>query len=97
MIIKIRTTCPVNQVRNLLFHFESDKDLNFLSIYLCSTIVYGSLPAVLLNKLHLFRRKQHIFILTQNVFYAYSTYLSLYFGNHQACQYKNLMKGDIIE
>jgi hypothetical protein len=32
MIIKVRTTCPIKQIRNLLFYFEFDKELSFLSI-----------------------------------------------------------------
>jgi hypothetical protein len=32
MIIKIRTTCPIKQIRKFLFHFAFDKELSFLSI-----------------------------------------------------------------
>jgi hypothetical protein len=49
----------------------------------------------LLNKLHLRRRTQHIFVLIAP--YMYAACFGPFSGHHQACQYKNHLKEDTIK
>ena len=69
-----------------------------LLIFVCLDCPGRRAPAdYLLNKINLFSRTQHMFILFKICLSVCATCFGLYLGHHQTCQYKNFIKKDIVK